>query len=167
MSLRIIKDENGFYVELPKDKIKFVSKEAEMMFDLSLENDYLQQENQELKDRIKDLELIVGIKRKRSLISKFNKEYDEEDKKKNPNRTYTRIEPDAEEIYKRYYDLKKQLTEKENQQKGFIEYMNKTIEKLQTDDVDDEEMKGYLIQRIDTFKEILSKYKEIIGGKDE
>ena len=30
-----------------------------------------------------------------------------------------------------------------------------------------EEMKGYLIQRKDTFKEILSKYKEIIGGKDE
>lgn len=26
---------------------------------------------------------------------------------------------------------------------------------------DDEDMKGYLIQRIDTFKEILQKYKEI------
>ena len=51
----------------------------------------------------------------------------------------------------------------ENQQKEFIEYMNKTIEELECDDVDDEEMKGYLIQRIDTFKEILSKYKEIIG----
>ena len=49
------------------------------------------------------------------------------------------------------------------QQKEFIEYMNKTIEELQCDDVDDEEMKGYLIQRIDTFKEILQKYKEIIG----
>ena len=51
----------------------------------------------------------------------------------------------------------------ETQQKEFIEYMNKTIEELECDDVDDEEMKGYLIQRIDTFKEILSKYKEIIG----
>ena len=49
------------------------------------------------------------------------------------------------------------------QQKEFIEYMNKTIEELECGDVDDEEMKGYLIQRIDTFKEILSKYKEIIG----
>lgn len=56
MSLRPIKDENSFYVELPKDKIKFVSKEAEMMFDLSLENDYLQQENQELKEDIKGFE---------------------------------------------------------------------------------------------------------------
>ena len=61
---------------------------------------------------------------------------------------------------------KKAIKEKENQQKEFIEYMNKTIEELECDDVDDEEMKGYLIQRIDTFKEILSKYKSIIGGKD-
>lgn len=54
-----------------------------------------------------------------------------------------------------------------HQQKEFIEYMNKTIEELECDDVDDEEMKGYLIQRIYTFKEILSKYKIITGGKDE
>ena len=54
--------------------------------------------------------------------------------------------------------------EMENQQKKFIEYLEKTIEELEYDDVDDEEMKGYLIQRIDTFKEILSKFKEIIGG---
>ena len=53
------------------------------------------------------------------------------------------------------------------QQKEFIEYMNKTIEELECDDVDDEEMKGYLIQRIDTFKEILQKYKSIIGDIDE
>ena len=52
------------------------------------------------------------------------------------------------------------------QQKEFIEYMNKTIEELQYDDVDDEEMKGYLIQRIDTFKEILQKYKDIIGDDE-
>ena len=50
----------------------------------------------------------------------------------------------------------------ENQQKEFIEYMSKTIEELETDDVGDEELKGYLIQEIDTFKEILLKYKEII-----
>ena len=55
----------------------------------------------------------------------------------------------------------------ETQQKEFIEYMNKTIEELECDDVDDEEIKGYLIQRIDTFKEILSKYKEIIGVSDD
>ena len=62
----------------------------------------------------------------------------------------------------------------ENQQKEFIEYMNKTIEELECDDVDDEEMKGYLIQRIDIFKEILKKYNEKVtdinvgsmGGKE-
>ena len=67
------------------------------------------------------------------------------------------------------------LDKKETQQKEFIEYMNKTIEELECDDVDDEEMKGYLIQRIDTFKEILKKYNEkvtdinvgSIGDKDE
>ena len=45
--------------------------------------------------------------------------------------------------------------------------MNKKIEELECDDVDDEEMKGYLIQRIDTFKEILQKYKSIIGVSDD
>ena len=66
------------------------------------------------------------------------------------------------------------IEEMENQQKEFIEYMNKTIEELECDDVDDEEMKGYLIQRIDTFKEILKKYNEKVtdinvgsmGGKE-
>ena len=56
----------------------------------------------------------------------------------------------------------KAIKEKENQQKEFIDYMSKTIEELETDDVGDEELKGYLIQEIDIFKEILSKYKEII-----
>ena len=59
--------------------------------------------------------------------------------------------------------ITKDNKEFKNQQKEFIEYMNKTIEELECDDVDDEEMKGYLLQRIDTFKEILSKDKEIIG----
>ena len=66
---------------------------------------------------------------------------------------------------KEFIDMTHRNTELLEQQKEFIEYMNKTIEELECDDVDDEEMKGYLIQRIDTFKEILSKYKEITGGK--
>ena len=72
------------------------------------------------------------------------------------------------EEYKRlgFKHLNDKCNKLENQQKEFIEYMNKTIAELECDDVDDEEMKGYLIQRIDTFKEILSKYKSIIGGKE-
>ena len=70
-----------------------------------------------------------------------------------------------EPIYKEGKDI--EFLRDKNQQKEFIDYMNKTIEELECDDVDDEEMKGYLIQRIDTFKEILSKYKEIIGISNE
>ena len=50
-----------------------------------------------------------------------------------------------------------------SQQKEFIKYMNDIIKDLEMEDVADEELKGYLIQRIDTFKEILQKYKSIIG----
>ena len=73
------------------------------------------------------------------------------------------------EEYKRlgFKHLNDKCNKLENQQKEFIEYMNKTIEELECDDVDDEEIKGYVIQRIDTFKEILSKYKEIIGISNE
>ena len=67
------------------------------------------------------------------------------------------------ELLKENQELKEKLDVLENQQKEFIEYITKIIEELECDDVDDEEMKGYLIQRIDTFKEILQKYKSIIG----
>ena len=50
--MNTIKNETGTYIELPKEKIKFVSKEAEIMFDLSMENDYLKKENQELKKHL-------------------------------------------------------------------------------------------------------------------
>ena len=107
---------------------------------------------------------------------------------------YKLITIDYQELEERNKELKKQLEERpkeyvfignaqnktrdfinqitkdnkefKNQQKEFIEYMNKTIEELECDDVDDEEMKAYLIQRIDSFKEILSKFKSIIGGKE-
>ena len=65
-----------------------------------------------------------------------------------------------EDFMIQYWELLKQ-------QKEFIKYMNDIIEDLETEDVDDEEMKGYLIQRINTFKEILQKYKSIIGGSDD
>lgn len=110
----------------------------------------LEKENQELKKQIEELEFIVGLRQKRNLISKFDKEYDEEDKKKNPNRDYAGIMPDAEEIYRRYYTMK-------NQQKEFIEYLEDESKELIRD-------AGYR-QRI--CLDILSKYKEIIGGKSE
>lgn len=69
----------------------------------------LQQENHQLKEEIKELEFIIGLRQKRNLIKKFDKEYDVEDKKKNPNRDYAGITPDAEEVYKRYYQLKDRI----------------------------------------------------------
>ena len=45
--------------------------------------------------------------------------------------------------------------------------MNDIIKELESEDVDDEELRGYIIQRIDTFKEILQKYKEVIGVSDD
>lgn len=66
-----------------------------------------------------------------------------------------------------YLRLEREIQKLENHQKIYIYYMNKTIEELECDDVDDEELRGYLIERRDTFKGILSKYKEIIGYVNE
>ena len=59
-----------------------------------------------LQEEVEDLRRIFGTWNNRKLIKKFNKEYDKEDKNKNPNRNYVAIYPDAEEVYKRYYDYK-------------------------------------------------------------
>ena len=53
--MNIIKNETGVYAELPKDSIKFESKEAEIMYDLTLENDRLQQELQRKDNIINEL----------------------------------------------------------------------------------------------------------------
>lgn len=65
------------------------------------------------------------------------------------------------------HNYAKKLVIIQNQQQEFIKYMKNIIKGLECENVDDEEMRGYLFQRIDTFKEILQKYKEIIGAKDE
>ena len=115
--------------------------------------DLLIRENKELKKQLEEVEFIVGLRQKRNLISKFDKEYDEEDKKKNPNRDYAGIMPDAEEIYRRYYTMK-------NQQKEFIEYLNSYINLLNDNpDMFEEAQK-------DVLEEVLSKYKEIIGDEE-
>lgn len=90
----------------------------------------LQQENQQLKEQVKDLERIVGIRQKRGLISKFDREYDEEDKKKNPDRNYASITPDVEEIYVRYYELKDQNECLLNQKRDFEYIQAKTLDDM-------------------------------------
>ena len=66
--------------------------------------------------------------------------------------------PDAEEIYRRYYTMK-------NQQKEFIEYLQNNIESLEF--CDNEFILSNHKKEIKAYKEILSKYKEIIGDKNE
>lgn len=123
-------------------------------------------ELQELKKQLEEVEFIVGLRQKRNLIHKFDKEYDDEDKKKNPNRDYAGIMPDAEEVYRRYYSMK-------NQQKEFISYLENEIYSIEPKgtginyncEYDSEE--DYLNameeqSKLNTFKEILSKYKKII-----
>ncbi len=111
-------------------------------------------------------------------------EFLQEDRKQWINQ-FSKTHNESVEIQKENQELKKQLEEINKmiekcgfvnieqvilnycgllvQQKEFIKYMMDTIEVLKTDDADDEELKGYLIQRIDTFKEILQKYNEITG----
>lgn len=62
-----------------------------------------------------------------------------------------------------FIDCTHRNTELLEQQQEFVKYMENIIKELECDDYDDEEMRAYLFQRIDTFKEILTKYKEIIG----
>ena len=142
-----LKKENKILRENAENNDKVVDK-------VNWGNMLLKKENQELKKQLEEVEFIVGLRQKRNLIHKFDKEYDEEDKKKNPNRDYAGIMPDAEEVYRRYYTMK-------NQQKEFIEWLTSYIELLNN--------KPDLIEEseIDLLKEILSKYKETIGVSNE
>ena len=132
----------------------------------------LQQENKQLKIQISAREEVYN--RLESNWNKLNKKYEnaitdyettmfekEQLKKQLENCYCNRTDCSGRIKDSKQYDSLVQRVE--NQQKEFIEYMNKTIEELECDDVGDEEMKGYLIQRINTFKEILQKYKSIIG----
>ena len=125
---------------------------------LKIQNDYineLQQENQSLKKENKILR--ENAEHNDKVVDKI---YWENQKLKN------QLEEANEKILllqasESMLEYKKAL--EENQQKYFIEYMNKTIEELECDDVGDEELKCCLIQRIDIFKEILLNYKSIMG----
>lgn len=88
-----------------------INRDLDCAIKLSIAYEELQKENQQLKEQVEDLERIVGIRHKRNLILKFDKEYDEADKKKNPNRNYAGISPDAEEVYKRYYEQNEAIDE--------------------------------------------------------
>ena len=142
-AIRELQQENKILRENAENNDKVVDK-------VNWENMLLKKENQELKQKylnaVSDYETTMAEK------NELKKQLEENKDKINWYENF--------EINK---TIDKLRIKHNNQQKEFIEYMTKTIEELECDDVDDEEMKGYLIQRIDTFKEILQKYKSIIG----
>ena len=137
------------YWELQKEN-KILKENAEnndkVVDKVNWENQLLKKENQELKEQLEEYQLQNIDLRADIMIQK----------KAFPNKLIKD---------KTFYDLYNMPTYEDllHQQKEFTSYLEKIIEELECDDVDDEEMKGYLIQRIDTFKEILRKYKSIIG----
>lgn len=120
---------------------------------LEKENKQLKDNWNELKKRLEEVEFIVGLRQKRNLIHKFDKEYDDDDKKKNPNRDYAGTMPDAEEVYRRYYSMK-------NQQKKFIEYLEDEKDRLAR------VCNNICEDKFDEVNDILQKYKAIIGGEE-
>ena len=105
-----------------------ISSDLDKAIKLSVAYEDLINENQQLKEQLQQQEeeydRMFALWHSRKLIKKFDDEFDEEDKKKNPNRDYACICPDAEEVYKRYYELKEQLQQKEdiiNKAKDLIE----------------------------------------------
>ena len=142
-AIRELQQENKILRENAENNDKVVDK-------VNWENMLLKKENQELKQKylnaVSDYETTMAEK------NELKKQLEENKDKINWYENF--------EINK---TIDKLRIKHNNQQKEFIEYMTKTIEELECEDVDDEEMKGYLIQRIDTFKEILQKYKSIIG----
>ena len=118
----------------------------------------LQQENQELKKQYCERTDCSGRLGNSKKIDQLEKELEQ------LKGIFAQVNDDT--LLRDCGNMNAEINELKNQQKEFIKYMNDISEDLETEDVDDEEMKGYLIQRIDTFKEILSKYKEIIGGKE-
>lgn len=107
-------------------------------------------EKEQLKKQLEEVEFIVGLRQKRNLIHKFDKEYDEEDKKKKPNRDYAGIMPDAEEVYRRYYGMK-------TQQQEFIKFLEDGIKSSSTLDTINKQTAMYI------YSTTLRRYKEITG----
>lgn len=111
-----------------EEELKLLNKLEELPKELDIEirglilsEVCLRKENQQLKEQLeeeqKDYDRMFGLWHNNPLIKKFDDEYDEEDKKKNPNRDYIYLLPSAEEVYKRYYDLKERLEASEKARK--------------------------------------------------
>jgi vacuolar-type H+-ATPase subunit D/Vma8 len=82
------------------------------------------------------------------------------------NEYYNLLEEKMARLINQNQELKKQLDEckKETQQKEFIKWLEDEIEKATTNPYT--KLSEYGMNRIHIYKEILQKYRSIIGGKD-
>lgn len=108
--------------------------------------EYYKNYTKRLREDVKDLKRIVGIRRRRTLIHRFDDEYDREDKLKNPNRDYAYTTPDAEEVYRRYYKQKEVIEEvREHVERCAFNYPPYSLNELATEE---------LLEILDKVKEV-------------
>lgn len=152
-STTLVQDETGTYIEIPRNRITFKSKEAEIIFDLTLENDELRLKNQELKLELSGYRQAI-LNNKEMLGLK-----EQNDKLKKQLENYKKLG------FKYLQDKNNDL---ETQQKEFIKYLEDEKDRL---------IKGTSHYYIDSFDRqhavnetiydevdiILQKYKSIIG----
>ena len=108
----------------------------------------LEKENQELKKQLEEYQLQNINLRTDIMIQK-------------------KALPNKEIKEKTFYDLYDMPTYEDllNQQKQFIEYLENKINIFEKDlkNETDEEIRDYILKKLNAYKEILSKFKEIIG----
>ena len=161
-----IEDKTGTYIEIPRAKIKFASKEAETIFDLSLENDWLEQEKQTLKKQLEGVrEERDYLFNKLSLQNKYLAEENQELKKqleeaKNLLKEVLAQVQDTDDAFSKERGFMHfKINGYKTQQKSFIKFLEDEIKSCEavSDSLfnSNKEMKAY--------KSILQKYKEIIG----
>ena len=151
-----------------KDSTSLVQENKELKLELSgyrqailVDKDMLalKEENQELKQKylnaVSDYETTMFEKEQlNSLVNSCQEEI-------------RQLKKQLEEYKEKKQEWINLLDMFKNQQKKFIKHMNYIIKELEAEDVDDEDLKDYIIQRIGAFKEILQKYKIIIGVSDD
>lgn len=90
----------------------------------------LDEKSSELKDAEEEYNRIFSLWHNRKLIKKFDDEYDKEDKKENPKRNCVYVMPDAEEVYKRYYELKDKIEDLQKKNAYFEKYLSEDFDIL-------------------------------------
>ena len=59
-------EDKGYYLKLPKEKIKFCQVDGEFVYDIIMELDQLQQQNKELQDKLKAIQEYVNDRKEYS-----------------------------------------------------------------------------------------------------